>query len=97
MPRIPELEHNDDEEVWLIPCECQDNHYFKMVWWEDDPDLRYASIEYASGNTGWGWYGLTYRIRNAWKAFRQGEYCYAEVMLNKNSLDTLQEFLDTRK
>jgi hypothetical protein len=96
VPRIPELEKFDDEEVWLVPCDCQSNHYFKFVWWNEEPEMRYANIEFARGNPGWGFGGIAHRIKDALKAFRSNEYVYADIVLNEKSIGTFREFLDSR-
>ena len=96
MPRIPEAEKYDDDEVWLIPCDCGDNHYFKLVWWDDDPDMRYASLEHVSGNPGWGFYGIKHRLRRAWDGFRSKEYSYGDIVLNDKALTTIENFIKAR-
>lgn len=94
MPRIPELERKNTEE-WLIPCDCHDPHFFRLSW-DKSTGSGYGDIEYVQGNPGWGFYGVGQRIKNAWDAFRSPSYTCASVVLNREAIKTLTDFVDAR-
>jgi hypothetical protein len=91
---MPELEMRDTEE-WLIPCDCHSLHFFRLTW-DNSAAGGYADIEYVKSNPGWGLSGLRYRISNAWDAFRSPNYTSASVALNREAINTLTEFVDSR-
>lgn len=80
----------DDNEVRIfIPCACH-AEILEFAYWKDELDFYYLTMYKSSYGRGFWW-----RLKQAWKYFRKGEFEGNEILLNKSDfvkvLDELQK------
>lgn len=79
----------DDHDSLIFPCDCGDSHYLRVEWDDEDPEWRFLWFE------GVVWpRGIRQRIKWAWKSLK-GDIVYNDgVILNKDTLSDLKEYID---
>ena len=81
-----------DHRVLYLPCDCAyDQHYINLGFFLEEPDPEWQMLFVSVRNipsTFW------HRLKAAWKMVLGREYYFSEVVLEKNAIQQVRDFVE---
>lgn len=85
----------------IVDCDCGCDEGLRIKIQEFSED-KYAILTYVSGNfykeqnmSGWKIFKL--KCKKIWRILRGKDYCYSEILVNKEDFKELQEYIQNVK